>query len=182
MGPTWGPPGSRWAPCFIVIQIWLNSFHWTCMYGNHITTNIWIFPQVLAAQFDGLEQDWSNSSALAMELLQSCTKPSNCHVINKICSDDCTKIFQTKQILWWNWIPEETAVVKLVAGTAPPNYQQGCQQLALWASRCLKSQVTWMFVQQLVVDNYIKTSQLHITSLFWGKCVGDWWITLTKVQ
>ena len=28
--------------------------------------------------FDGLVQDCSNSSALAVELLQSCTKPSNC--------------------------------------------------------------------------------------------------------
>ena len=26
--------------------------------------------------YDGLVQDWSNSNALAMELLQSCTKPS----------------------------------------------------------------------------------------------------------
>ena len=28
-------------------------------------------------QFNGLVQDCSNSSALAMELLQSCTKPSS---------------------------------------------------------------------------------------------------------
>ena len=29
-------------------------------------------------KIDGLVQDCSNSSALAMELLQSCTKPSKC--------------------------------------------------------------------------------------------------------
>ena len=32
-------------------------------------------------KFDGLVQDCSNSSALAMELLQSCTKPSKYHLL-----------------------------------------------------------------------------------------------------
>ena len=32
--------------------------------------------------FDGLMQDCSNSSALAMELLQSCTKASKCFMLN----------------------------------------------------------------------------------------------------
>ena len=27
-------------------------------------------------EFDGLAQDWGNSSALALDLLQSCTEPS----------------------------------------------------------------------------------------------------------
>ena len=36
-------------------------------------------PQQNTAQyFDGLVQDCCNSSVLAMELLQSCTKPSTC--------------------------------------------------------------------------------------------------------
>ena len=30
---------------------------------------------------DGLVQDYSNSSALAMELLQSCTKPLICFIV-----------------------------------------------------------------------------------------------------
>ena len=33
--------------------------------------------KAIANRIDGLVQDYSNSSALAMELLQSCTKPSN---------------------------------------------------------------------------------------------------------
>ena len=33
----------------------------------------------MKAYIDVLVQDCSNSSALAMELLQSCTKPPNCH-------------------------------------------------------------------------------------------------------
>ena len=32
---------------------------------------------IVCEQFDGLVHDCSNSSALAMELLQSCTKPTN---------------------------------------------------------------------------------------------------------
>ena len=35
-------------------------------------------------QIDGLVQDCSNSSALAMELLQSCTKPSRCYIQENI--------------------------------------------------------------------------------------------------
>ena len=33
---------------------------------------------------DGLVQDWSNSIANALELLQSCTKPSVCYIPNNI--------------------------------------------------------------------------------------------------
>ena len=40
-------------------------------YGNfHISLRVW------TQQINGLVQDYSNSSALAMELLLSCTKPS----------------------------------------------------------------------------------------------------------
>ena len=37
---------------------------------------------VTSPQFDGLVQDCSNSSALAMELLQSCAKPSSWSVMS----------------------------------------------------------------------------------------------------
>ena len=33
-------------------------------------------PFLLIEYIEGIVQDWSNSSKLAMELLQSCTKPS----------------------------------------------------------------------------------------------------------
>ena len=33
------------------------------------------FEQILEDEINGLVQDWSNSIALAMELLQSCTEP-----------------------------------------------------------------------------------------------------------
>ena len=39
---------------------------------RHVKTKLLNF-----IKFDDLVQDCSNSSALAMELLQSCTKPSN---------------------------------------------------------------------------------------------------------
>ena len=41
------------------------------------------------AYIDGLVQDCSNSSALAMELLQSCTKPSNFALANSQWSARC---------------------------------------------------------------------------------------------
>ena len=41
--------------------------------------DLYIFWETLDPDIDGLVQDCSNSSALAMELLQSCTKPSICH-------------------------------------------------------------------------------------------------------
>ena len=47
---------------------------------------IWLFPtdkclpttETYKSYLNGLVQDGNNSSALAMELLQSCTKPSTC--------------------------------------------------------------------------------------------------------
>ena len=54
---------------------------------------------------DGLMQDCSNSSALAMELLQSCTKPSK-KSINK------SKFVISVQLAWfiWNKIQYEIAL------------------------------------------------------------------------
>ena len=39
-------------------------------------------PQIDTLHIDGWVQDCSNSSALAMELLQSCTKPSTCNLLD----------------------------------------------------------------------------------------------------
>ena len=45
-------------------------------------THFWLnYRGIVNKQIDGLVQDCSNSNALAMELLQSCTKPSKCAVI-----------------------------------------------------------------------------------------------------
>ena len=59
----------------MVIMVWIKA-RWRCIYGCYFFLSwSWI------SHIDGLAQDCSNSSALAMELLQSCTKPSicNCH-------------------------------------------------------------------------------------------------------
>ena len=53
-----------------------NAFLWNKQYNSTI---IWVF---IWLYFDGLVHDCSNSSALAMEFLQSCTKPS----ISNLCS------------------------------------------------------------------------------------------------
>ena len=54
-------------------------------YNMNFAENYWCrFPYViikhLPEHIDGLVQDCSNPSALAMELLQSCTKPSICNL------------------------------------------------------------------------------------------------------
>ena len=57
---------------YILIQAW-------CFFeirGNSPVKKINILCKTIENNIDGLVQDCSNSSALAMELLQSCTKPS----------------------------------------------------------------------------------------------------------
>ena len=57
----------------------------------HFISFLWaeILPREEKDEFDGLAQDCSNSSALAMELLQSCAKPSNLsHLVNTRAVDD----------------------------------------------------------------------------------------------
>ena len=44
-----------------------------------------------SAHFDGLVQDYSNSSALAMELRQSCTKPTILSIYSEILHKDIYK-------------------------------------------------------------------------------------------
>ena len=58
-----------------------------------------IRPKWLSA--DGLVQDCNNSSALAMELLQSCTKPLNCHFkkIAQILKISFSKLFYLDEYL-----------------------------------------------------------------------------------
>ena len=50
-----------------------------CITETFLLVNINKTKQKLKPQIDGLVRDCSNSSALAMELLQSCTKPSKWH-------------------------------------------------------------------------------------------------------
>ena len=49
---------------------------------------------LLHCHFDDLVQDCSNSSALAMELLQSCTKPSIWHSSNQTKHKDTAHILR----------------------------------------------------------------------------------------
>ena len=49
--------------------------------SNVLVTLAWISNYIAQYHVDGLAQDCSNSIALAMELLQSCTKPSMCDVV-----------------------------------------------------------------------------------------------------
>ena len=53
--------------CFILLTALVYSWCISVVMMGHSSTQLYI---------DGLVQDYSNSSALAMELLQSCTNPS----------------------------------------------------------------------------------------------------------
>ena len=58
---------------------------------------IFIYPYALGllhGHFDDLMQDCSNSSVLAMELLQSCTKPSIWHSSNQTKHKDTANIWR----------------------------------------------------------------------------------------
>ena len=70
--PIWCHTNVETLLCFIVFCYGLTQVHITHIFQGYITDTGAII------QLDGLVQDSSNSSALAMELLQSCTKPSNC--------------------------------------------------------------------------------------------------------
>ena len=78
---VWGIHRDRWIPrtkgqlrgkCFhSMTSSWPDTQNPRVHVDNHVEI-LW-----LSAHVDGSVQDCSNSSALAMELLQSCTKPSN---------------------------------------------------------------------------------------------------------
>ena len=59
--------------CWAPMACWAQTWHRIMSYKGHTLGKIWVPNHV-----DGLLQDCSNSSASAMELLQSCAKPSIC--------------------------------------------------------------------------------------------------------
>ena len=74
-GANMGPPGS----CRPQMGPMLAP--WTLLSGS-----VWFW---LGHNIDGLGQDWSNSTAPAVELLQSCSKPSICYHITGINPEAC---------------------------------------------------------------------------------------------
>ena len=105
MEPTWVLPapdgphepcylGSYWPPV-LKIHLYILQHKWLAT-GKcfHVMTSSWFCTSLI----DGLVQDCSNSSVLAMELLQSCTKPLNSSILipsslrmvqGKICTTCC---------------------------------------------------------------------------------------------
>ena len=75
VGPTWGPSGAGRT------QVGPILVPWTLLSGLGL----------LCPHIDGLVQDCSNSSALAMEILRCCTKPSISFISVKMVPS--TKIF-----------------------------------------------------------------------------------------
>ena len=50
-------------------------------YNNRHATDLSIKKTKTRVQFDGLVEDCSISSVIAIEILQSCTEPSNCYAV-----------------------------------------------------------------------------------------------------
>ena len=84
----------RGALMFSLICVWVRSSLRYTQYGDQFGVFIANYQRphywrpILRTHIDGWAQDFSNSSALAIELLQSCTKPSI------LCSSTC---------LWLSW-------------------------------------------------------------------------------
>ena len=61
-------------------QIWatqiVNPYHIVILYSDYVLLSDWHFTINCHYQIDGLVQDYGISRALAMEILQSCIKPS----------------------------------------------------------------------------------------------------------
>ena len=102
---------------------------------HHQSWSIFASPKNMALGIDGLVQDCSNSSVLAMELLQSCTKPSILlfPIQNNIISSwrkvryykfmlaVLNYIIQSIKEIWNNWLTEihRRKNVKLFSHTKP---------------------------------------------------------------
>ena len=122
MGPTWllpAPDGPHAGPINLAIRGHLAGSTIappTAGIGLHCWQWLWYPPQEswrnlvasptskhLSKHFDGLVQDCSNSSTLAMELLQSGTKPLKCPTQQKYIDspvDRSLALFQTTLTCW----------------------------------------------------------------------------------
>ena len=93
-----------------------------------------------------LAQDCSNSSALAMELLQSCAKPSISH-LPMFCWKDWTVVY-TIYVLRISWmysssIPNKLGSITVYASEAPIIYSEGILNLGIFQSSNHSSQLEW---------------------------------------
>ena len=64
-----------WCKIIMLVVLWWK------MLARSVATHRYYIPALATYQIDGLVQDCSNSIASALELLQSCTKPSRCYYL-----------------------------------------------------------------------------------------------------
>ena len=82
--------GHYWARIGLILYLyWYDTITPTSL-GFHCNTIQYnkILHKTYKWEINDLVQDCSNSSALAMELLQSCTKLSKCLQRNKVCCEN----------------------------------------------------------------------------------------------
>ena len=65
---------------------------WLIREGISNTDNDYL---IVLKYIDGLVQDCSNSSAIPMEFLQSCTEPAICNIYISLCINKISKLFMT---------------------------------------------------------------------------------------
>ena len=123
-------------------------------------------------KIDGLVQDCSNSSALAMELLQSCTKPWKCAC--NISRNQCdfhmpVLIWETLTLPWNIWSQTEADKMNTCnKNDALGKYQVQSGAVIIW------SNISWHHKQHRNAENQILNSEktpLHgwtMTCLSWG--------------
>ena len=122
---------------------------------------------------DGLVQDCSNSSALAMELLQSCTKPLMYTL------DEYEIVSLPSEHAWLEEISTKLVSIRLNLWAATPIYMLNRLTFSLvhWHQLCwfkIGRDTVWMFVEQLVQNDKNKgKSKLHTNGPLWGESSGD---------
>ena len=79
-----------------ILALWWHGY-------SHMITCLWITAYIELSQIDGLVQDCSNSSVLAMEVLQSCTKPLRYQFIGWSQSKEDQAQALLPPILWSSW-------------------------------------------------------------------------------
>ena len=74
---------------------------WTVTNGQWVQLLFENFPLSPEREYiDGLVQDCSISSALAMEILQSCTKPSICRIYQQVCERETQFKYRSNEIMF----------------------------------------------------------------------------------
>ena len=163
----WSISCESWYIYHIMATTWVDKIY------KLVGTLQWI-PYFMGFYFDGLVQDCSNSSALAMELPQSCTKPSIYYfyrIFLFICKTHLITFHKVTLFMWWC----ETACQNM-------NY-------SIWINPCnlIKVQLKYLLNYYSIFDSSgVKISELalmiFVVSLLHSVCPNMLYIQTIKYR